>query len=65
MDITSLSPQFKERIELFCFDKAYRFISTQHQEPAIKWELAINAVWHHTGQAFKLSPYFKHLFNGE
>ncbi len=61
-DITSLSPQFKERIELFHLDKAYRFTSTQHQEPGIKWELAINAVWHQTNQAFKLSPYFKYLF---
>jgi 1-acyl-sn-glycerol-3-phosphate acyltransferase len=61
-DITSLSPQFKERIELFHQDKAYRFLSTQHQEPSIKWELAINAVWSQTDQDFKLSPYFKHLF---
>lgn len=61
-DITSLSPQFKERIELFYLDKAYRFTSTQHQEPGIKWELAINAVWSKTGQDFKLSPYFKNLY---
>ncbi len=61
-DISSLSPQFKERIELFCQDKAYRFASTQHQEPGVKWELAINAVWHATRQGFKLSPYFKELF---
>ncbi len=61
-DITSLSPQFKERIELFYLNKAYRFGSTQHQEPGVKWELAINAVWYATGQAFKLSPYFKYLF---
>jgi len=60
-DITSLSPQFKERIELFYKDKAYRFGSTKHQEPGVKWELAINAVWSKTGQSFKLSPYFKHL----
>ena len=61
-DITSLSPQFKERIELFYKDNAYRFSSTQHQEPGIKWELAINAVWNHTGERFKLSAYFKELF---
>lgn len=61
-DTTSLSPQFKERIELFYLDKAYRFTSTKHQEPGIKWELAINTVWSQTDQEFKLSPYFKHLF---
>lgn len=61
-DTTSLSPQFKERIELFHLDKAYRFTSIGHQEPGIKWELAINAVWSQTDQVFKLSPYFKHLY---
>jgi len=61
-DITSLSPQFKERIEMFYQEKAYRFTSTTHQEPGIKWELAINAVWAQTDQKFKLSSYFKHLY---
>lgn len=61
-DISSLSPQFKERIELFFKNKAYRFSATQHQEPGVKWELAINTVWFHNGQPFKLSPYFKYLF---
>ncbi len=62
-DITSLSPQFKERVELFFQDKAYRFGSTKHQEPGVKWELAINTVWNSTGQHFKLAPYFKHLYD--
>ncbi len=62
-DITSLSPQFKERIELFYKDKAYRFGSTKHQEPGVKWELAINTVWNSTQEQFKLSPYFKHLYD--
>ena len=61
-ETTSLSPQFKERIEILYHDKAYRFTSIQYQEAGIKWELAINAVWYATGQQFKLSPYFKHLF---
>ena len=61
-DISSLSPQFKERIELLYHDKAYRFTSIQYHEPGIKWELAINAVWHASDQMFKISPYFKHLF---
>ncbi len=61
-DITSLSPQFKERIELSYKDKAYRFGSIEHQEPGVKWELAINTVWNSTEQTFKLPPYFKHLF---
>jgi hypothetical protein len=60
-DITSLSPQFKERIELFYKDNAYRFGSTKHQEPGVKWELAINTVWNSTQEQFKLSPYFKHF----
>ncbi len=62
-EIISLSPQFKERIELYNDTHAYRFESTKHQEPGIKWELAINAVWQHVDQEFKLSPYFKHLLN--
>lgn len=60
--ISSLSPQFNERIELFYQDKAYRLGSTEHQEPSVKWELAINTVWNRTQEQFKLSPYFKHLF---
>lgn len=61
--ISSLSPQFKERIELYHLDQAYRLTSTKHQEPGIKWELAINAVWHKTNEQFKRSPYFKNLFD--
>lgn len=61
-DTSSLSPQFKERLELFYQNKAYRLTSLHHQEPGIKWELAINTVWSHTEQAFKLSSYFKYLF---
>jgi 1-acyl-sn-glycerol-3-phosphate acyltransferase len=60
-EISSLGPQFHERIELFYKDRAYRITSTTRREPGIKWELAINTVWAKTGQIHKLSPYFKNL----
>lgn len=60
-EISSLGPQFKERIELFYQDRAYRFTTTGSREPGNKWEIAINVIWLSTGQENKLAPYFKDL----
>lgn len=60
-DISSLGPQFNERIELFYKDRAYRFTTTGKREPGNKWEIAINVIWANTGLENKLAPYFKDL----
>jgi len=60
-EISSLGPQFNERIELFYQDRAYRFTTTGEREPGIKWEIAINVLWASTGLDNKIAPYFKEL----
>lgn len=60
-EISSLGPQFHERIELFYQDRAYRFTTTGTREPGNKWEIAINVIWASTGLENKLAPYFKDL----
>jgi len=60
-EISALSPQYQERIELFHADKAYRFTSTGAKESGIKWEIAISMAWAKIGQFNKVSPYLKDL----
>ena len=60
-EISSLGPQFNERIELFYEDRAYRFTTTGSREPGNKWEIAINVIWASSGLENKLAPYFKDL----
>ena len=60
-EISSLGPQFNERLELFYQDRAYRFTTMGKREPGNKWEIAINVIWAKTGQENKLAPYFKDL----
>ena len=60
-EISSLGPQFHERLELFYKDKAYRFSSKGKREPGNKWEIAINVIWADTGLESKLAPYFREL----
>ena len=60
-EISSLGPQFHERIELFYGDRAYRFTTTGKREPGNKWEIAINVIWAGTGLESKIAPYFKNL----
>ena len=60
-EISSLGPQFNERLELFYRDRAYRFTTTGKREPGNKWEIAINMIWASTGKENKLAPYFKDL----
>ncbi len=60
-EISALSPQYQERIELFFGDKAYRFTSIGAKESGLKWEIAISMAWVILGQSAKVSPYFKEL----
>jgi 1-acyl-sn-glycerol-3-phosphate acyltransferase len=60
-EISSLGPQFNERIEFFYQDRAYRFTTRGEREPGNKWEIAINVIWASNGLKNKLAPYFKEL----
>ena len=64
-EISSLGPQFNERLELFYGDRAYRFTTTGAREPGNKWEIAINVLWANSGLDQKLAPYFRDLVLGD
>ena len=63
-EISSLGAQFKERVELFYHDYAYRFTSSSFTESGLKWELATNVVWANTGQEQKVAAYFSKTIFG-
>ena len=60
-EITSLSAQYMERIELFHENNAFRFVSKTHFESGLKWELAENVIWQITGEDYKVAAYFSEL----
>ena len=57
-DIETLSPQLRERIEIFYQGKAYRIRGRRKGVSGLKWEIACNNVWKSIGQEYKLSTYF-------
>jgi 1-acyl-sn-glycerol-3-phosphate acyltransferase len=57
-DIETLSPQLRERIEIFYQGKAYRVRGRKRGVSGLKWEIACNNVWKDLGQDYKLSTYF-------
>lgn len=58
-DIQTLSPQLRERIEIFFDNKAYRIRGRRKGVSGLKWEIACNVVWKNLGQEYKLSNYLK------
>jgi 1-acyl-sn-glycerol-3-phosphate acyltransferase len=60
-EIEDLSPQYQERLEMIIGETSYRFVSINGIEPGIRWEIAINVLWHHADMDTKLSPFFKEL----
>jgi 1-acyl-sn-glycerol-3-phosphate acyltransferase len=60
-EIEDLSPQYEERLEMIVGNVAYRFVSINNIEPGIRWEVAINVLWHYHKMDTKLSPFFKEL----
>ncbi|NOZ46997.1 MAG: 1-acyl-sn-glycerol-3-phosphate acyltransferase [Chlorobi bacterium] len=57
--LQTINPQLQERLEIFYNNEAYRIIGTQPGVSALKWEVAVNAIWKKAGQINKLSPYIK------
>ncbi len=59
-DLQTINPQVNERLEIYYKNTAYRIIGNKPGVSALKWELALNAIWKHLGQDYKLSSYINH-----
>lgn len=57
-DIQTISPQLKERIELFHQSRALRIVGKNRGVAGVKWEIAANTIWRLTGEGHKISTYF-------
>ncbi len=56
-DLLTINPQVNERLEILYKDQAYRVVGARDGVSALKWEVAVNAIWRELGQNHKLSPY--------
>jgi hypothetical protein len=61
--LQTINPQVKEMLEIYYKGEAYRVIGNRQGVSALKWEVAINAIWKNLGQSVKLSPYILPNFN--
>ncbi|MGD9993815.1 MAG: lysophospholipid acyltransferase family protein [Salinivirgaceae bacterium] len=55
--LQTINPQVKEMLEIYYNGDAYRVIGNRSGISALKWEVAVNAIWKNMGQNVKLSPY--------
>lgn len=58
-DLQTINPQVHEKLEMFYQGVAYRMTGSRAGVSALKWEVAVNAIWRRTGQKHKLSPYIR------
>ncbi len=56
-DLQTINPQVNERLEIYYKNTAYRITGNQPGVSALKWEVALNAIWKHLGHDHKLSSY--------
>ena len=56
-DLQTINPQINERLEIYYNNEAYRIIGSRPGVSALKWEVALNAIWKKLGQNNKLSSY--------
>ncbi len=56
-DLQTINPQVSEMLEIFSKGEAYRVTGHKKGVSALKWEIALNAIWKLQGQENKLSPY--------
>ena len=59
-DLQTINPQLNERLEIYYRDSAYRFVGKKSGVSALKWEVAVNAIWHKMGLTQKTSAYIGH-----
>lgn len=60
-DLQTINPQVREMMELYFNDEAYRIIGKTKGVSALKWEVAMNAIWRIRKQESKLSPYINSI----
>ncbi|RLD84735.1 MAG: hypothetical protein DRJ10_00325 [Bacteroidetes bacterium] len=58
-DIQTINPQVNDQLELIYKGKAYRSVGERPGVSALKWEVAMNALWKKTGQEHKLSSFIQ------
>ncbi|HAF30181.1 MAG TPA: hypothetical protein DCG75_14160 [Bacteroidales bacterium] len=56
-ELQTISPQINDRLEIYYKSEAYRAIGEREGVSALKWEVAVNAIWRKLGQEAKLAPY--------
>ena len=56
-ELQTINPQVNERLEIYYKNEAYRIIGSHDGVSALKWEVAVNAIWKKLGQHNKLSHY--------
>lgn len=60
--LKTINPQVNETLEIYYGDEAYRIIGEKMGISALKWEVALNAIWRLKGQTNKLSSYIDSSF---
>lgn len=60
--LKTINPQVNETLEIFYGDDAYRIFGEKKGISALKWEVALNAIWRLKGQTNKLSSYIDSSF---
>lgn len=58
-DLQTINPQTGEKLEIYYQGEAYRITGNKNGVSALKWEVALNAIWRLKGQRTKLSPYIE------
>jgi 1-acyl-sn-glycerol-3-phosphate acyltransferase len=55
--LQTINPQVREALEIYYDNQAFRVIGGRKGVSALKWEVAMNAIWGLKGDMTKLSPY--------
>jgi len=55
--LQTINPQVHERLEIYYNHTAYRLVSIRKGMSALKWEVAVNAIWSYYGEKHKCSSY--------
>ncbi|NOY50420.1 MAG: 1-acyl-sn-glycerol-3-phosphate acyltransferase [Chlorobi bacterium] len=55
--LQTINPQVREVLEIYYDKEAYRVVGGRNGVSALKWEVAMNAIWRLKGDMTKLSPY--------
>ncbi|MDH5474972.1 MAG: hypothetical protein OEX22_04715, partial [Cyclobacteriaceae bacterium] len=60
-ELQTVNPQLHERLEIFYNNEAYRIVGGQKGVSALKWEVAVNAIWQKMNMKSKQSLYIKQV----